>query len=248
MPAQAVLINADDLGLWPSVDAGIFAARAAGAIGDSSVFATCPYLPAVLAQARAAALPVGVHLNLTFGRPLTTPEAIPALIDPYGSFQKRQAWTRPLPRAQVEQELRAQVSRLLALGVLPTHLDAHHHIHQYPEVFEVVVALALELKLPVRALDAEMRDRLSALGICAPDCFSMAFYGEHATVETLIRLVEECPTGVLEIMTHPGHDAPDLPSSYRAHREQELHALTAPAWLNHLHQRNIRIVGFRDCG
>lgn len=244
MPAQALIVNADDLGLWPSVDRGILQAHACTAVSDSSVLATAPGLGATLAAARQAGLPVGIHLNLTLGRPLSDPDDISALVTPDGMLMKRSQWTLTLPADQVHRELSRQVSRALACGLQPTHLDSHHHIHRYPEVLDVVVALARHLRLPVRAVDEAMRDRLRAAGIATPDHFSQAFYDAAATVETLIDLTERCPGGVLEIMTHPGNADDTLPSSYREARACELAALTDPRWQGYLAGRGIPLVGF----
>lgn len=248
MPAEALIMNADDLGLWPSVDRGIFAAWSAGAVGDSTVFANAPALEEILARARAVGLPVGIHLNLTFGRPLSDPADVPALVTPAGEFMKRRAWVLPLPTEQVQRELALQVERVLAAGGQPSHLDTHHHIHTYPEVLEVVIALARELRLPVRSVHPEMRATLREAGIPTPDHFSMAFYGGNATVDTLITLVEDCPGGILEIMTHPGYADPDLPSSYREDRERELAALTDPKWSGYLSTHGLRVTGYAQSG
>ena len=244
MPAGALLINADDLGLWPSVDAGILHAWAQRAISGSTVFATVPRLPEVLRKAGDAGLPVGIHLNLTMGRPLSDAAEIPALVATNGAFMKRGQWTLPLPADQVARELRRQVEQVFDLGCSPTHLDSHHHIHRYPEVLPVVMALAQEFHLPVRSVDDEMRQVLRRAGIRTPDHFSMAFYGEQATLETLMQLVASCPDGTLEIMTHPGYATDDLPSSYREARAVELAVLTSPAWQAHLEERGIRLVGY----
>jgi len=245
MPAEAVIINADDLGLWPSVDRGILAAWAAGAVGDSTVFANARALEEILARARAVGLPVGIHLNLTFGRPLSDRAEIPALVTADGLFMKRRAWALPLPAEQVRLELNRQAERVLAAGGQPSHLDTHHHIHTYPEVLAVVIELARELRLPVRSVNPEMRAALRKAGIPTPDHFSMAFYGESATVETLISLAQDCPGGILEIMTHPGYADPILPSSYRDDREHELAVLTDPVWREFLTAHGLCIVGFQ---
>ncbi|HEY3376565.1 MAG TPA: ChbG/HpnK family deacetylase [Armatimonadota bacterium] len=244
MPARAVLMNADDLGLWPSIDTGIFSAWAQQAIGGSSVFANAPELPAVLAGARAVGLPVGVHLNLTFGNPLSPPEEIPALLGSDGRFMKRALWTLPLPVEQVRAELTRQVQRVVAVGCPPSHLDSHHHVHRYPEVLGVVIELACMLQLPVRAVDADMRETLRGAGIATPDHFSMQFYGERASVETLIALVEASAGGVLEIMTHPGLVTPDLPSGYSAERAVELATLCDPRWQAYLLAHDIALIGY----
>lgn len=246
MPARAVILNADDLGLWPSVDRGIFDAWARQAISDSSVFATAPHLPALLGEAARVGLPVGVHLNLTFGPPLSAPAEIPALVGPDGAFMKRHAWTLPLPEAQIRRELERQVQRVTASGHRPSHLDTHHHIHRYPEVLAVVIALAQAFTppLPVRAVDADMRRALRAADLPTPDGFTQEFYADRATPKTLIQAVETCPHGILEIMTHPGYADPHLPGSYNAPRAQEFAVLTGETWRAYLTRHNIPLVGF----
>ncbi|MHB9133292.1 MAG: carbohydrate deacetylase [Armatimonadota bacterium] len=245
MPADALIINADDLGLWPAVDRGIFTAWSARAISDSTIFATASALTSLLDNASSLSLPVGIHLNLTLGRPLCAPGEIPALVTPDGCFMKRQAWALPLPVEQVRRELTRQVRRVIDTGWQPSHLDSHHHIHAYPEILEVVLELAREYGLPVRAVDDAMRAILREAGIATPDHFTIAFYGAAATVETLLRLVEECPGGTLEIMTHPGYADDAIPSSYREERACELQALLSPRWREYLTQRGIPLVGFR---
>lgn len=247
MPASALIINADDLGLAPAVDAGILAAWHAGAISDSTVLANIAELPRVLAAAREAGLPVGLHLNLTLGRPLCDPAEIPALVTADGTFMKRGMWPPMLPADQVQRELRAQLDRLLACGVSPSHLDSHHHIHRYPEILPLVMEMARELSVPVRATGVEMRAALRAARIRCPAAFTIAFYGAGATVETLIHETEACPGGVLEIMTHPGQPGA-IPSSYAEERAEELRALTDPRWLGYLREREIPLVGFRELG
>jgi len=159
---------------------------------------------------------------------------------------KRALWPDKLPIEQIRLELQRQLARVQQSGCQPSHLDSHHHIHRYPEIFAVTLECARELSVPVRAIDAAMRDELRRSGIATTDHFSMDFYGEQATATTLIRLVEECPGGTLEIMSHPGHVDIDLPSSYRDERERELAALCAPAWLIYLAEHQIPLLNFSD--
>jgi predicted glycoside hydrolase/deacetylase ChbG (UPF0249 family) len=138
------------------------------------------------------------------------------------------------------------VKRILALDWQPSHLDSHHHIHSYPEVLEVTIELARTNRLPVRSINTKMHAALRGAGIVTPDCFSLDFYSEQATVTTLIRLVDTCPGGTLEIMTHPGFADAGLPSSYTADRERELSALTDPQWQAYLAEARVPIIGFAD--
>jgi len=245
MAAEKLIINADDLGMWPSIDLGILAAWAEGGISDSTLMATSPNLPAVLHAAEAAGLPAGVHLNLTNGAPLSDPAEIPALVTPEGVFLRRQQWQHPLPIPQIRLELTRQVELILAHGWQPTHLDSHHHAHNTPEVLAVTIELAREHQLPVRATSDAMRDALRSVNIPTTDHFTIDFYAA-ATVERLIQLVDSCPGGVLEIMAHPGFISPDQPGAYRDDRQRELDALIDPRWHAYLAEKGIPLVGFRE--
>jgi predicted glycoside hydrolase/deacetylase ChbG (UPF0249 family) len=248
MPADAIIINADDLAMCASVTRGIMEAWRARAISDATVFANSDTLDYVLYAAGEAELPVGVHLNLTYGRPISDAEEVPALVDEQGCFMRRQQWKRPLPTGQVRRELRRQVERVLDSGIRPTHLDSHHHVHIYPEILAEVLALAREFNLPMRALNDEMYTTCQRQNIPCPEHFSMSFYGEQADVDTLIRLVSNCPGGVLEIMTHPGNYTPGMPSTYQQERQNELRALLDPRWRAWLQEHHIRVLGFAALG
>jgi predicted glycoside hydrolase/deacetylase ChbG (UPF0249 family) len=91
-------------------------------------------------------LSVGIHLNLTLGRPLTPPSQIPSLIDDHGYFHNhremfRRAFRFKLNPYEVEKELSAQIERFMGYGVEPTHCDSHHHIADCPGVFKVKIKL-----------------------------------------------------------------------------------------------------------
>lgn len=244
MPADAVIINADDLGIWPSVDKGIFDAWTAGVISDCSVFANVTNLSEVLRRANAFGLPVGVHLNLTHGVPLSHPRVIPGLVDSEGRFMKRRRWQRPISKDQIRREFAKQLEAVMSFGVVPSHLDCHHHIQLFMEVQEVMIEMAQRHDLPLRAVDPLMRDSMREEGLRTPDHFTMDFYGASARVETLIELVEECPGGTLEIMCHPGYEDQNMPSSYNEERARELVALTDPRWRTFMAARGIRLIGY----
>jgi predicted glycoside hydrolase/deacetylase ChbG (UPF0249 family) len=246
MAATAVIINADDLGFWPSIDRGIFAAWDARAISDSTIMANSDRLPELLAEATRVGMPVGIHLNLTSGAPLCDPREIPDLVTPQGLFMKRMQWPAVLPIEQVRREFQRQAERLLAAGWRPSHLDTHHHIHIAPDILTAVIALAQQLGVPVRAVHPEMRDKIRQAGVATTDHLSMTFYGEQATVDTLIQQLNECPRGTLEIMTHPGYDPIGLSSRYCTEREYELIALLSPRWQEYFRASGVQLISFSE--
>ena len=99
---------------------------------------------------------MGLHFNLTEGRPLTDARS---LIDSNGAFLLRGELIRRSIRGRVEpseiaRELTAQLDRFVSLGLTPTHLDSHQHVHMVPTVF--------------RAMAPVLRERVRALRVVVP--------------------------------------------------------------------------------
>lgn len=168
-PAIRLIVNADDYGYFPCVSRGIIQAARAGVVGATGMLATVPRLAE---QVRwlddCEGLDLGVHLNLTSGRPLT-----PALAERFdqgrfpGAFAlAAQVLTGRLGVALVRDEWRAQIETLLALrpGGRPLRfLNSHEHVHMLPQLFPVVTGLAREYRIPfVRRVRVEWRPPFGA--------------------------------------------------------------------------------------
>ena len=226
---KRLIVNADDFGMTPGVSAGILAAHRHGVVTSTTVLVTGELDRSLLDQARDLPLGLGLHVNLTLGKPLT---AGTSLVTPDGSFVRdaRRAAARAELR-DVEREVQAQMDRFLSLvGRPPTHLDTHHHVGLLPPVREVVLATAARLGVPVRSQDAPARARARTAGLRTPDHFfgesgPAAYWSLARTLHHLRRL----PPGVSEFMTHPAFfDAGLAGSRYGRQRETELAALGAP--------------------
>src|SRR5580658_5171827 len=60
---------------------------------------------------------------------------------------------------EIERELRAQILKIRAAGIEPTHLDTHKHTHAHPKVMEVLGRVAKDLGIPrVRKPVENLRD------------------------------------------------------------------------------------------
>jgi predicted glycoside hydrolase/deacetylase ChbG (UPF0249 family) len=149
-----LIVSADDFGLTAGVDRGIAAGVAAGTVTSVGVMANLadPAAVAGLAALRPG-LSLGVHLNLTTGRPLSAPADVPSLVDRDGAFFPlatlgRRAFTGRVRAPDVRRELGAQIVRLQQAGIAVDHLDSHEHVHLLPGVFGAVVAVARGLGVP----------------------------------------------------------------------------------------------------
>ena len=227
---RALIVNADDFGLTRGVSAGILAAHRHGIVTSTTVLVTANPDREQLAEARAAGLGLGLHVNLTHGRPLTRGRS---LVDAGGGFVRDPG--RAAARAaaaDVRVEVEAQIARFEKLvGGPPTHLDTHHHVGLHSPVREVVLDVARRRGLAVRSQDAEARTRARSAGLRTPD----HFFGESgpaaywSPARTLAHL-RALPAGVSEFMCHPGWFDADLAySRYGRQRDVEMAGLGVPA-------------------
>jgi len=227
---KRLIVNADDFNLSPGVSRGILEAHFRGIVTSTTVMINLPRDQETLARLTGSGLGAGLHLNLTFGAPVLPPHEVPSLVDGAGRFARDPM--RVAGRAKPEEvlrELHAQLEAFVAaVGRPPTHLDSHHFLHRYPPVRELVLTLAAEAGLPLRADQPDLRSESRRRGIRTSDHFLGEVTEEaYWTVARLRDALSRLPDGVTELMCHPGYN--DVPwSRYSHQREVELEALIAP--------------------
>lgn len=148
------IINADDLGLSVGIDNAIFRLAESGAITSASLMAVGEdFERSALWASRQKNLSIGIHLCLTDGlKPLTSTKGLAGKDGrlPHLRNVAMRAFCHRLPLQAIEDEFLAQIERVLSMGVKPTHLDSHQHVHTLPGVAEAVVRLAGAKGLAVR--------------------------------------------------------------------------------------------------
>ncbi|MBN2085332.1 MAG: ChbG/HpnK family deacetylase [Anaerolineales bacterium] len=271
---RRLIINADDYGLTRGVSQGIRYAFSCGAIASTTAMMNMPgsAKDVEIAKRDTPYLPIGIHLTLTAGRPVTPAEKIPTLVDGEGRFLARNSFLAKLDGIQPEEaglEFRAQIEALQALDVRPDHLDSHHFVsYLSPALLAQMLRLAEEFKLPVRppaADDAEMgalfpglsdtvtaflkagaREEIRRASIPTADRLFLTFYDKTATQKHLTWILGSLPDGVSEIMCHPGMSDGDLraASDYAEERGYELNVLTESGLPGILRQREIDLVSY----
>lgn len=155
---RRLVVVADDAGLDPVRDAAILRAHDLGLVTAASLVANGPTLEAFVAAARARPrLSLGLHVNLTEGRPLALTRGF-TLTGPGGAFlgDKQALWRRAIEAqvdaVEVEREVVAQWRQLEALGVTPDHVNGHQHVHVLPALSDGVLAAlaAVRARVAVR--------------------------------------------------------------------------------------------------
>ena len=234
---RQLVVNADDLGLTVGVNDGIFDAHDLGILTSASLFASAPATADAIRRLRShPSLGVGVHLALVDGMPTLPPAEVPSLVAADGRF--RPSWRpfivdalrRRISTADVERELTAQIERVVGMGITPTHLDAHKHVHGYPPVFAIVARLAVRFGIPVvripyeRTVGRPFRRRqqqawlnaamwpwarrnvraAASLGLRTPRLVGRIDTGS-LNGDRLSELLRATGPGVTELMVHPGY-------------------------------------------
>src|SRR5208282_155503 len=85
--SPGVIVNADDLGIHPNINAGILSAYRNGIVTSATMLMTTPYLDETVRQVRAGTLPVGIHLSLTLGTAVAEQRDVPDLVDEHNTFK-----------------------------------------------------------------------------------------------------------------------------------------------------------------
>ena len=166
-------------------------------------------------------LGVGVHLNLSDGKPVAPAVDVKSLLNAAGEFAGGpeallfRLTAKSLDANEVENEWDAQIRKVQAAGIHATHLDGHKHVQMLPGLFGVALRLAKKHGIAAVRVSHEsssLRAALSGGGgesagvllkqgvqarglkLLARDAREMA---EHAGVETADYFCGIAQTGVL---------------------------------------------------
>jgi len=267
---RRLVVNADDFGFTRDVNAGIIEAHTRGILTATTLMANGDAFDHAVDLAREyPTLDVGCHLVLIGGRSLVTglplPPSAPALLQ-----------TLALGRLSVREELRAQIEKIFAAGLRPTHLDTHKHTHLLPPVLSVVADLAREFSIPwvrrpfdcpaLRGIGATpLQKQWLSWSINRAENNHVAIVRQHQLrctdyfagfqltgyldTAALVEVIRRLPPGTTELMCHPGRLGAELqqaPTRLKQSRQIELDALTAPAVRMALQEAEVDLLRYRD--
>lgn len=215
--AEFPIINADDFGMSASVNEAILIAFKSGWINSASLMANlagfdeaCGFLESETVEGR-----IGVHLNLSEGRPLTQRMAeCKRFCDAAGMFRFRSASVRHAAmhlnaheRAAVQEELDAQIQACMARGLRPTHLDSHLHQHNEWAIGTIVLGLARKNGIPAIRIMRNCK-RLNPPKRIYTAMYNARLWGSHlarsryfGAANEMHTILESCRE--VEIMVHP---------------------------------------------
>ena len=269
-PLKQLVVNADDFGFTPDVNAGIIEGQRNGILTATTLMANgAAFDDAVRLARHNPALDIGCHLVLVSGRSLVTGNPLPSSVSQLlAALAHREI--------RIYDELSAQVRAILDAGLRPSHLDTHKHTHLVPPVLDAVARISREFGIrwvrrpfdfPLTAIRGAVplarRLTSDALGLLrrrfhrvldqhgcrTTDHFAgFQITGRFRTAE-LVELLGALPPGSTELMCHPGRCGEALRQArtrLKESREQELEALLAPQARQALERNGIKLVSYRE--
>ncbi len=268
---KKLIINADDYGVSPEVNAATEQLALAGRLGGASVLVngSCCHtaMDFLLCNPQVGA---GIHLNAIEGQPLSSSPKIFIILNEQGSFVgiaallKRWLLHPQTVTAAVEIEWRAQIEFLLRAGIRITHADSHQHLHAFPLAYRLAVRLCHEFQIPALRIPLERHSRpgrtMAALalrtsvfgarllqtrtGLKSNDHFLGFRRAGAYDAESLIRDLALLPLGVTELALHPS-TKDNLP--YKNLRgDVERRAILHDEFPTHLKRLGIELIGWGD--
>lgn len=269
MPSErkkVLFVNADDFGFTVDVNEGIVDAHVRGILTSTTLMANGFAFADAVQRAKATpTLDVGCHLVLIGGPSLVTKSPLPASIS---------AMMRAVTFGGLEpyHEFRAQIKKIIAAGIRPTHLDTHKHTHLFPPVLDAVARLSQEFSVPwvrrpfdfpldgqrvplprqalsksLNVMRRRFHSKLARHGCWTTDYFAGFSLTGHLKIQDLVHLLDQLPEGVTELMVHPGYCREALrnaPTRLKESREDELQALTAVATKAAIERNGIQLARY----
>ncbi len=267
---KRLIVNADDFGMTIDVSRGIIVSARAGLVRSTSVMANTPDFGNSLSELELSGVPldVGLHANLTWGRPVSDPTEIPSLVDSNGIFLPRarllaKSMVKAISPEEAYREIWAQCAKLASRRKGISHIDGHHHVHAFPGIAAAAERVAREFRIPyVRApregswspwrrnavrrlavfmLAASSPRYWSARGFRTSDYFGGFSLGSCPDLKRRwIDTLKMIPEGLCEIMVHPGYCSCKL-DSYSERRTEEIPILTDLDLMREIAEQGIKL-------
>ena len=268
---KKLIINADDYGISPEVNAATEQLALAGRLGGASVLVNGSCCHAALDFLRCnPQVGAGIHLNAIEGQPLSSSQKIFPILNEQGTFVgiavllKRWLLHPQAITVAVEIEWRAQIEFLLQAGIRITNADSHQHLHAFPLAYRLAVRLCHEFEIPALRIPLERHSRpgrtMAALalraslfgarllqtrtGLKSNDHFLGFRRAGAYDSESLINDLTLLPPGVTELALHPStKDSIPYPN---LRGDAERRAILHDEFPAHLKRLGIELINWGD--
>lgn len=189
-----IIINADDFGLTKDTNKAVEELVKIGALTSTTVMVNMPYASEITHLLVYEKLGIGLHFNLTQGKPISNIQEVPSLVNKDGSFYNITEFKKRVKKGLVEQkdvlkELKAQYDILNQwVGSRITHFDSHQDINKLPLVSQVLCDFSLNLdkKIGLRVYNKCYVEQKRSINITHPGIKTIFTFGIKRSITEMI--------------------------------------------------------------
>ncbi len=241
-----LIVNADDFGVSPAVNYGILHCFKEGIVTSTTLLVNQEGFEHAVSLHKQYNIPTGIHLTLTFGKPILKNSI--TLADENGNFHKQTFFWNNVQnynKEEIKKEFIAQIEKALKNGVKISHLDSHHHVHTSDYIKEIFFEVAKMYNFPFRP-KREWNNSFSILGKEERLHFNDSFFDKGASLENIKDILNKYEGKTLELMCHPsfGDNILKNNSSYFDKRFDELSILTSTELKKFISDNNIYLINY----
>ncbi|MCG2720190.1 MAG: ChbG/HpnK family deacetylase [Nanoarchaeota archaeon] len=266
---KQLIVNADDFRLSEFTNKGIVDCFEYGIVNSTTIMPNGNSFDDAVKLAKKFKLKVGIHINLTQGRPLTQAKTLTENND-LTTKNIINAMLHKINLKEVEKEAEEQIRKVLNAGIKPTHLDSHKHIHVFPGIIDVFIKLAKryninKIRLPlnkvvnykllfsiqglkhfiVRFYSRKAKRNFKKANIKTTEQFYGVLETGKLSIASLKKILKNVK-GTAELMCHPGYFDPNVTDGLRNTREKELRAVTNQEIRDFVKKQDIKMISFGE--
>lgn len=262
---KRLIINGDDYGYTSEKSEGILKAHKEGMLTSTTVMINIVSKTDINNLLKyKKSLGIGLHLDITRGKPVSLPKEVPTLINEYQEMFRPQEWTRKAwndfgnlkNKAEVELEFNNQIKVFKEkLRIKPSHLDSHHFVTSHKKIFPILLKIAKENNLPVRLpawiiSESDYKIETSLAEQTRKQCRTtdyavFDFFCEKKNpVNELKKVLKTLNEGITELMFHPSlFKIEDKNSIYG---KIDLDLLTNQEIRKVIKEENIQLISYKE--
>ena len=267
--ARLLIVHADDAAVSHSTNQAIFDAIEKGHISSTAIMVPCPWFPEIASFAvENPEYDYGLHLTFTsewytykWGG-ISSADQISGLLDDQGYFYSTtEEAVQHADPAEVDREMRAQIEKALAAGIIPSHFDSHMLPHFGSlELFEIYLKLGEDYHIPVLLPKNYLEER---------DSFNIPQLNNHVIIDELIEtptdikpedwnqyytgILQNLQPGVYELIFHLAYDNEETRAMTRYHeyyeatwRQRDVDYCMSEEFQEVLKANNIQLITWRQ--
>ena len=150
---KRIIVTADDFGMCKFVDDAIIELISCGTLSSTNVLVNFKEEESAKKLKEFSNISIGIHWNLTLGKPVSKPEDVQSLVDKDGNFYssielKNRLLKRKLLKKDIERELKAQFDCFCErYKKLPIYWNTHENISHNKFIFDICCNVAKEKKI-----------------------------------------------------------------------------------------------------